>query len=83
MQGKPCRNRVETNEQWSKSQANAKFIRNLENGIEEAMRKGMKQFEARLQALENTEPRKPLNRFPNGTSPKIFRESLALGTIYD
>jgi len=59
--GKPCRNRTPTNEQWKESQENAKFLRNLEIGIQKAMKVAMQPFEARLQRLENSKRNRRIN----------------------
>lgn len=84
--GKPCKMQFSQYENAkmkpnSQDNPNESLLRNLEIGIEEAIEKAMEPFEKRLQAMENTEP--SINRSFNGTSPKHYRESLALGTIYD
>jgi len=84
--GKPCQmqwkpHKNENMQPNSKSNINETLLRNLEIGIVEVIEKAMKPFEKRLQAMENAKP--SINRSFNGTSPKHYRESLTLGTIYD
>ena len=70
--GKPCKMQFSQYENTkmkpnSQDNPNEQLLRNLEIGIEETIEKAMKPFEKRLQAMENAEPRKPINRSLNGS----------------